>query len=307
MPVAQKAKARPSNISKVMPTPAMPACPPPGITKVKPAFCPPYSFAPPCILPAPVPGQWEIGAQILFARISGKVLWPRYSQYYWGWYGGDSDWLAAGFTDKLMLPAHKVLVDFKVRYQFRPNWAVRYSVIPIELNGGGWPDSWSYFIFGNQLYFGGQPVQSKWQHVYQRVGLIYDAVRTCSSKLSIFADWVHVDDRIDLNCTYCGYYTSTFSKSTDSMMVGLELQRCMVRTSNGGTFSCDLKGGGIFLDDVAGYDVEAGGRYSIALNKAGRWGYIKGGYRAIGLDKTQADYILKNTIEGGFVEFGFIF
>jgi len=91
------------------------------------------------------------------------------------------------------------------------------------------------------------------------------------------------------------------------MMVGLELQRCVVRTSNGGTFSCDLKGGGIFNDNVEGFDVEAGGRYTIGLNSMGRSGYIKGGYRAVSLNKTQADYILKNTIEGGFVEFGFIF
>ena len=126
-------------------------------------------------------------------------------------------------------------------------------------------------------------------------------------KMSVFADWVHVDDRVDVTCTVCGLSNSTFSKSTDSAMVGLEVQRCMVTTRNGGTFSCDYKAGVIFGDDVEGYDLEAGGRYSIPLNRAGRWGYVKGGYRAVQLKKSQNDYLLKNTLEGGFVEFGFIF
>jgi len=265
-------------------------------------------FQAPCILPAPLPGQWEIGVQVLFARIGGKILWPRYSPYYWGWnWGQGDDFLAAGFSDRLMLPAHKTLVDFKVRYQFRPNWAVRYSIIPLELSGGGWPDYYSWFIFGNQLFTGGQPIQSKWQHTYQRLGLIYDAIRTCGMKVSVFADWVHADDRIDVNCTYCGFFTQTFSKGTDAAMVGLEVQRCMMKTRNGGTFSCDYKAGGIFLDDVEGYDVEVGGRYSIPLNGNGRWGYIKGGYRVVDLKKSQSEFLLKNQLEGGFVEFGFIF
>ncbi len=311
-PVVQQAKARPSSITKVKPAPAVFAYPPPfmGITKVKPGYCPPmYNYPSPCILPAPMPGQWEIGVQVLFARIGGKVLWPRWSPFFGGWSGwGDDDWMAAGFTDRLMLPGHKTLVDIKVRYQFRPNWAVRYSVIPFELNGGGILDfnTW-FFVFGNQLFSPGQSLQSKWQHAYHRLGLEYDAIRTCNLKLSVFADWVHADDRIDVNCTVCGLTTATFSKSTDAAMVGLELQRCMAKTRNGGTFSCDYKAGVIFGDDTDGYDLEAGGRYTIPLNAAGRWGYIKGGYRAVQLNKKQNDYILKNTLEGGFVEFGFIF
>jgi hypothetical protein len=311
-PVVQHAKARPSSITKVKAAPAMFTCAPPplGITKVKPAYCPPpYGFPPPCILPAPMPGQWEIGAQVLFARIGGKVLWPRWSQYTWGYNWGDDDWMAAGFNDRLMLPGHKVLVDFKVRYQFRPNGAIRYSVIPFEVSGGGildYSNNW-FFVFGNQIFSPGQPIQSKWQHAYQRLGLEYDAIRTCAMKVSIFADWVHVDDRIDVNCNWCGLTTQTFSKSTDAAMVGMEVQRCVAKTSNGGTFSCDYKAGVIFGDDTEGYDLEAGGRYSIPLNRAGRWGYVKGGYRSVQLKKTQNDYLLKNTLEGGFMEFGFIF
>jgi hypothetical protein len=310
-PVYRRAKARPSSFTRVRPAPAVFPCPPPfmGISKVKPGFCfpPPCGFPPPCHLPSTMPRQWEIGAQVLFARIGGKVMWPRWSPYYAG-YWGDDDAYAAGFSDRLMLPEHKVLVDFKVRYQFRPGWAIRYSVLPFELTGGGTLDSNNnLFVFGNQIFSTGQNIRTKWEHAYHRLGLEYDAIRTCSMKVGVFADWVHVDDKIGVVCTVCGLTTQTFSKSTNSAMIGMEVQRCIVKTCNGGSFSCDYKGGGIFGDDVSGYDVEVGGRYSIPLNRAGRWGYVKGGYRAIQLNKKQNDYLLNDTLEGGFVELGFIF
>jgi hypothetical protein len=88
--------------------------------------------------------------------------------------------------------------------------------------------------------------------------------------------------------------------------VGLELQRCIKTAANGGTFSFDHKAGVIFLDDVEGWDVQAGARYSIPLNY-GRWGYMKGGYRYVEIKKSQSDYAFKHALEGGYMEFGFIF
>ncbi len=309
VPQSQQAKPRPIMASKAGSVPAILACPPPyGITKIKPVFALPYGPGPVCILPAPLPGQWEIGAQVFFARVTGKVQWPRYSTTYYGYAGqsGD-DWLAADFSDSLMLPKHAAVVELKARYQFRPNWAVRYSVIPFEMTGGGMPDFSRQFVFGNFQFTSGLPIQTKWQHAYHRVGLVYDAVRTCSSKVSVFADWVHVDDRIDVNCSPCSFIQQTFSKNTDSSMVGLEYQRCLATTRNGATFSCDSKAGAIFLDDVEGWDVELGGRYSIPLNNATRWGYMKGGYRLVSLKKSQSDFLLKDSLEGGFMELGFVF
>lgn len=308
-PTDRQAKIRPTTVSKAGMMPRIFACPPPyGITKIRPEFCLPYGIAPACILPAPMPGQWELGAQVFFARVTGKVQWPRYSSYFYGYAGqGGDEWLAADFSDSLMLPKHAAVVEIKARYQFRPNWAVRYSVIPFALNGGGMPDISRQFVFGNFLFTSGLPIQTKWQHAYHRAGLVYDAVRTCSSKVSVFADWVHVDDRIDVDCTPCSVVRQTFSKNTDSSMVGFEVQRCVTTTANGATFSCDSKAGAIFLDDVEGWDVELGGRYSIPLNSATRWGYMKGGYRLVNLKKSQSDFLLKDSLEGGFMELGFIF
>jgi hypothetical protein len=40
---------------------------------------------------------------------------------------------------------------------------------------------------------------------------------------------------------------------------------------------------------------------------SGRSGYVKAGYRLVELKKAQNDYLLNNALEGGYMEFGFIF
>jgi hypothetical protein len=280
--------------------------PPSGITKVKPAFV--HCGGPaPCILPSPKMRQWEMSAQALFARTRGTIAWPRYTQYYVGWQGWNNE---ADLNGALKLPEHQVIVDLSARYQFRPNWGVRYEVLWDEINGGGYADQ--QFIFGPWWGSGGgwivygQQIQTKWQHAYHRLSLVYDALRTCQSSVSVSAGWAHADDKIGLNCVLCGLWTTIFSKSMDSMIAGIECQRCLKTAPNGGSLSTDLRAQAIFLDDVEGYDLQAAGRYSVPLN-CGRSGYVKGGYRFVQLKKSETDFLFSNTLEGGFIEGGLIF
>jgi hypothetical protein len=255
-----------------------------------------------CYLPAPRMGQWEFSAQALFARTKGTIAWPRYSIYL-SWYANRE----MDLNNDLGLNEHDVLVDFTARYQFRPNWAIQYSVLGKEFNGGTqYGNNYNYGYFGNLLLSYGQQIQSKWTHGYQRAQLVYDAVKTCNTSVSVLGGWVHADDRIDVLCVYCGPWINTFSKGTDAATVGLQYQRCIKTAANGGTFSFDHKASAIFLDNVEGYDLQAGARYSIPLN-CGRAGYVKGGYRLVTLNKSQSDFLYKNSLEGGFMEFGFIF
>jgi hypothetical protein len=276
---------------------------PVGISKVKalPA-CAPAMLPAGCILPRTAPGQWEMSVQAFFARTRGTVQWPRNNWWAGGWANREVD-----FNDDLQLPAHQVLAQFTAKYQFRPQWAIRYSILGLDLKGGGWNwNNWNQFYFGNQFFGGTNNINSEWQHLYQRVGVLYDAIRTCNSAVSIFTDWVHADDKITVGCGFCGWGASTLSKGTDAAIVGLEIERCMSTAWNGGTFSCDYKAGVIFLDDVEGVDAQAGCKYSIPMNY-GRWGFVKGGYRYVELKKTQQDYLLKHALEGGFMELGVIF
>jgi hypothetical protein len=303
----------PKTITKVkrMPAPWTCAYPvaPSRVTKVRPVYGMPFagSIRPfGCVLPTPAVGQWDMTGGVIFARLRGRVAWPRYPWWgagagFWGWTDGTD------FTDGLQLPGHLVVPTWSVKYQFRRHWAVRYSGLAFEANGGGQPTG--YIMFGpwQQFYSGfGQGIQSKYQHDYHRVGLLYDALKSCRSSVKVFADWVHANDRIQVtSCPSCGQ-NSVLSKGTDAAITGIEFQKCLKTAANGGTFSWDCKAGAIFLDDVEGWDVQAGAQYAIPLN-CGRSGYVKGGYRLVQLKKSQNDYLLDNAVEGGFMEMGFIF
>lgn len=302
----------PKPIVKVKPAAIYPTCPygyvRPDVRKVKPAYMIPYGAAVQpveCYLPTAQTGQWDMSAGILFARLRGKIAWPRYSSLAWGGYwGGQTE--DTDFTNGLQLPAHLVVPTWSVTYQFRPTWGVRYSGLAFQASGGGQTSDAIRFGTWQQSYGYGQGVQSKYQHAYHRVGIVYDALKTCKSTVRLFADWVHAEDRIESSsCVNCGQST-VFSKTTDAAMAGIEYQKCVKRTSNGATFSWDCRAGAIFLDDVEGWDVQGGARYTISLN-SGRSGYLKGGYRLVELKKSQNDYLLKHALEGGFMELGFIF
>jgi len=280
-----------------------------GVTKVAPGYAMAFGGAIQpldCVLPTTQVGQWDMSGGVIFAKLRGKVAWPRYP-WYGGW-GGSYGWTSeTDFSDGIQLPEHIVVPTWTVKYQFRPSWAFRYSGLAFQANGGGQPTG--YLMFGpmQQFYGGyGQNVQSKYQHAYHRVGLLYDALKTCKSSVKIFADWVHAEDRIEVgSCPPC-QQGGVLSKTTDAAIAGIEFQKCVKTAANGGTLSWDCKAGAIFLDDVAGLDVQAGAQYAIPMN-CGRSGYLKGGYRLVELKKSQNDYLLNNAVEGGSMEFGFIF
>ncbi len=306
---------KPKSIVKVKRAARFPSCAYPlacpEITKVRPEYMHRYpteaQFAE-SVLPAPPVGRWEVSAGVLFASLRGKIAWPRYA---WaGAYAGyGTGTNAADFTDGLQLPGHLAVPTWSIKYAFRQNWAVRYSGLAFDANGGGQPTA--YFVFGpSQQNYGsygyGTSIQAEYQHAYHRVGLLYDAVKNYRSTVGVFADWVHAEDKITvISSTFSGQ-NSVFSKGTDAAIAGLEFQRLMKTTSNGAILSCDFKAGGIFLDDVEGWDAQAGAQYAIPLN-SGRSGYVKAGYRLAQLKKAQNDFLLKDALEGGFMEFGFIF
>jgi hypothetical protein len=256
--------------------------------------------------PTPGMGKWEISGGVIFARLRGKIAWPRYSWWGAGWWGWTNE---ADFTDALQLPAHQAVPTWSITYQFRPNWGIRYSGLAFAANGGGQPSD--YFMFGpSQQYYGyygyGFGIQSKYQHAYHRVGLLYDAVKSPRACASLFADWVHAEDQISVfSSSYAGQI-SVFSKGTDAAITGIEFRKNMKTTANGATLSCECKAGAIFLDDVEGCDLQGAARYSIPMN-CGRSGYVKSGYRLVQLKKGQNDFLLQGAVEGGFMELGFVF
>ena len=129
--------------------------------------------------------------------------WRNPNNWYGSTGGGSFGLLLSGygynqeinFADVLGIPVHLPVWEISARYQFRPNWAFRYSVLGFEANSNGMGNNWWTYGYG---------LNAKWNHYYHRLGLIYDAIRNCKAKVSVFADWVHTDDTISANCSACG-------------------------------------------------------------------------------------------------------
>ncbi|MEI8181639.1 MAG: hypothetical protein WCG29_02935 [Desulfomonile sp.] len=238
---------------------------------------------PPCILPHRNCGQWELSVQAFFARIGGKVSWPYHP--------------VIDFNDDLGLDCHKTVFEYSARYQFRPRWSIIYSIMPIELEAHYRPPMFPGFMF-----------TSKWQSVYQRLGLMYEPIRTCSGAISVYSSWVLNDTKLCMdNGSLCGPNTAISIQRTRNMvMSGIEFQKCIRTMCNGGSLSCDNRAGVAYLDGAPGIDVQTGLQYSVPLN-CGRYGYAKGGYRLINFWEDRNDRKIETFLNGWFAEMGLVF
>ena len=272
------------------------------ITKCKPPLCPPMSPcgiapAPPCKLPSRMCGQWELATQVFFARTRGTVRWPAQVL---GIPATEAD-----LNDDLGIPSHQTLLEYSAYYQIRPTWAVFYSVMPISLEGTTVPNRTIYF--GQIPIPAFIPVNTKWDFLYQRVGLLYQPILTCSASVSIYNSWLFNDQRLKVNNSVCPLSTCTALDRTRNMvMSGINVQKCIRTMCNGGTLSCDNRIGLGYLDGTFALDVQAGFRFSVPMN-CGRWGFARGGYRLINFTENRTDLRFDVGLEGGFVEGGLIF
>jgi hypothetical protein len=307
--------------------PQMAAAPPPGqtpevagqkkpITKVKPpqtivkvrppetwvtALRPTLDFMPDCVLPITRPTGWEMSADAMFARTRGKARLVR--GLYGGYYG------MAGYTDDvdfnsdLGIPEHAVIPSFAISYRFQPQWSVRYSIMPFSLEGTTQPSR--AFTFGTTNLNWGVSVKGKWERLYQRIGLAYDPIRTPGSRLSVFGDYVRINER--LSVVQIGCCGDALDNDLNMGMAGIEFEKCLKTTRSSGTLSLECKAGVAFADEAFGSDLSSGLKYSIPLNN-GRWGFVKGGYRYVTYKKKYSDLKMMDTaMDGGFLQMGIVF
>jgi hypothetical protein len=261
------------------------------ITKCKAPVCPPIpvSGCPTCKLPQRRCGQWELAVQAFYARIKGTLQWSE------PLLGGLHP--AVDFNDGLGLPGHKWLMEYSARHQFRPHWSCFYSIMPIEVEETYMSPS-----------LPGQVFKTKWEHLYQRVGIMYQPIVTCNASVSVFGTWMFMDQKFTMSSSnHCAAHAAkTIDRTRNMVMPGLEVQKCIRTLCNGGTLSCDNRVGLAFLDGTFGLDVQAGFRFSVPMN-CGRWGFARGGYRLIQFNESRDDLRLDHTLEGWFAELGLIF
>ncbi len=290
-----------------MPVPAQAGAPQKVSTKkimkckplAKGAFAGPFDFGQDCILPMARPGGWQMDAEVFFARAKGKV---RFTRGTFATFGMVDD---LDLNGDLGIPDHGVMGAFSVTYRFRPKWAVRYQIMPMVLQGSGQSATGRNVIFGTETLGTGQNLRSKWERLYQRIGLVYDPISTHRARVSVFADYVRINDRLTvLQMACCG---NSMDNDLNMMMAGLEFEKCLKTTRTCNTLSLDCKAGVAFLDEAFGSDITTGLKYSIPLNH-GRWGYVRGGYRYLAYNKKYSDVkMFDSTLEGGFLQMGVMF
>ncbi len=251
-----------------------------------------------CCLPVPKNKSWEMNAEVIFARVKGKVRYIRGNTAF-----GFQQQEHVDLNADMGVPDHWVVPEMTVNYRFRPNWSLRYSIMPMVVNGGGAVGR--NFTFGNNNYSSGQHTQVKWERTLHRGGLVYDALRTHRAKVSVFGEYVRLDEKlsvVQVNC--CG---DTLDNTLNMGMAGLEFERCLKTRRLRDTLSLSCKAGVAFLDEAFGSDLSTGLKYTIPLGN-GRYGYLAGGYRYLTFNKGYHDLKrIDTSIEGGYLQMGFIF
>jgi len=285
-------------ITKVKPAP-------PPITKVKPAFTfpslprfSPLSWGFDCCLPSPAPRQFVAGAGVMFARVQGDV--SKGGSTFFG-----DQFSLLNFDDTLGIPKNgNVMWRAFAHYQVTPRWGVRYSFSPISLEGSSQPST-SFTWLGQQ--FGvGMAIRSKWERFEHRAGLVFDVSRTPGSVASVYAEWIYIQDRVKISNAFGGTLSAPVWDDDKSLVqVGLEVNKCL-KNFKGSTLALNCKAGVSFLSDNSGFDLEAGVSYIVPI-RTGRFGFVKGGYRFANLKKDKTYEVFKTTMDGAFVEAGFIF
>ena len=251
---------------------------------------------PTCILPRRMAGQWQLATQVFFARVKGTVRNP---SSVFGIPATDID-----FNNDLGLPSHQTLLEYSAWYQFRPSWALFYSIMPIQLEEGRVTTRDLYF--GQLIFPTGTFVHTNWNFIYQKVGLLYQPVFNCNAAVSIYNSWVFNQQRLDISSSICAGQCNRVDRTRHMVMSEIQIQKCIRTLCNGGTLSCDNRVGLGYLDGTFALDLQAGMQFSVPMN-AGRWGYAKGGYRFINFKEDRTDLRLDTYLEGAFVEAGLIF
>ncbi len=163
----------------------------------------------------------------------------------------------------------------------------------------------SAFTFAGQTFAAGTQVHSKWERYQHRAGFVFNISRTVGSQTSFFADWLYLQDKLTIGGAG-GLGTPVTWDDTKSMAVlGLEFDKCL-KNYHGNTLAFSGKGGIAFLSDSIGYEAEASLTYLIPI-KTGRFGFVKGGYQYAHLKKDKANEVFGTTIDGPFLQLGFLF
>lgn len=249
-----------------------------------------------CILPTPAKRQFVLAPRAFFPRIRGQV---RYGPIFTG-----LDATEIQLDDHLgFSKSGNTMWSIAAHYQFQPRWGIRYAFTPLSMEATHTAPV--NFTFGGRNFTAGSTLRNKWERFEHRLGLAFDISRSRGSLASIYAEWVYVQERLSVRETLGINVPTVWDDDKNLASVGLEFHKCL-KNFRGNTLAMTGKGGVTFLDDSIGYEAEAALNYMIPI-KTGRFGFIKGGYRYAQLKKEKDAELFDTTMDGAFVEVGFLF
>jgi len=256
----------------------------------------PVNWGPDCVLPTPNQGQIMLGPSFWFARFQAEA---RRGPGLTGMAVSTVD-----FDDHLgFKKSGNVIWSIDALYQFRPRWGIRYSFTPVTMEATHTPVT--SFNFGGNTFNGGSTIRSKFEHYEHRAGLVFHLSRTANALTSFYADWLHTQEKLTIGGVGATTTSVTWDMTRNLAVLGLEFDKCL-KNYRGNTLALGAKGGVAFLDDSFGWEAELALSYLMPI-KSGRFGFIKSGYRYTNMRSEKQGNLLDTTVDGPFINFGFLF
>ena len=155
------------------------------------------------------------------------------------------------------------------------------------------------------MFAAGTIIQSNWDRFEQRAGVTFNLTNSTSSRASIFAEWMYLQDKLSIGSGVGAITPVVWDDSRNLAVVGVEFDKCL-KNFRGNSLNLSCKADVMFLNDCFGFDAETALNYMIPI-KTGRFGFVKGGYKYSYFQKDNNKDMLNTSLDGAFVQVGFLF
>ena len=254
----------------------------------------------PCVPMLPRIGmkQFQIEARLWYASLNSSTV-------QWGTIPGGFVGTELDLNTNLGLRRHEYVGEYIARCQFRCNWGVRYTFLPIRYRDNF--TNLTPFWYGNLLWPFGQML-TQWDRNIHTWELVYSWFQAPHAVSSVFAGYRLVDDKLNVSYPLLAGVGFTRLRSEDAHLAtaGISLDKVITRLGGCATASMHCQWSIQFLESYLGWDGYAVGRVSVPMG-ARRFGYMEAGWKWLVLQRSQPSNIDKTSLDGVIASAGLVF
>ncbi len=246
--------------------------------------------------------QFQISARLWYATLNASTI-------VWGTNFTDGPGTELDLQRDLGLSKHQYIAEYEARCQFRQNWGLRFTFMPLAFKDNFTPTTMDFpfgagFFFGNAFYPVFVPIVSRWHRNIYRWDLVYDWYQAKHAVSSIFAGYSLYDDKLEVSDVF---QSRSRSRGFGLAYAGGSIDRVIRNLGCGGAAaSVHCKASAQFLEGFFGWDGMATGRISVPMD-CGRFGYIEAGWRWIVLERSYPTDKDRTSLDGLTGSVGFVF